>query len=60
MTTYGTSALAGHPGWRSRALNERQTEKARRMVEARMSLRFVAGDLEISRDALRRALRESY
>ena len=41
------------------ALNERQTEKARRMVEARMSLRFVAGDLEISRDALRRALRES-
>ena len=25
-----------------------------------MSLRFVAGDLEISRDALRRALRESY
>ena len=46
--------LAGHPGWRSRALNER------RMVEARMSLRFVAGDLEISRDALRRALRESY
>ena len=27
------------------------------MVEARMSLRFVAGDLEISRDALRRALR---
>jgi DNA-binding phage protein len=34
--------------------------EARRMVEARMSLRFVAGDLEISRDALRRALRESY
>ena len=30
------------------------------MVEARMSLRFVAGDLEISRGALRRALRESY
>ena len=60
VTTYGTSAPAGHPGWRSRALNERQTEQARRMVEARKSLRFVAGDLEVSRDALRRALRESY
>jgi hypothetical protein len=30
------------------------------MVEARKSRRFVAGDLEVSRDALRRALRESY
>ncbi len=30
------------------------------MVEVSMSLRFVAGDLEFSRDALRRALREPY
>ena len=41
------------------ALNERQTEKARRMVEAGMSLRFVAGEMEVSRDALRRAFRET-
>ena len=38
------------------ALTERQAEKARRMVEAGMSLRFIAKDLEVSRDALRRAL----
>ena len=39
------------------ALNERQTEKARRMVDSGMSIRFVAGELEVSRDALRRALK---
>jgi putative DNA-invertase from lambdoid prophage Rac len=39
------------------ALNDRQREKARRMVEAGMSIRFVAGELEVSRDALRRALK---
>ena len=39
------------------ALNERQTEQARRMVEAGMSFRFVAGEMEVSRDALRRALK---
>ena len=39
------------------ALTDRQVEEARRMVEAGMSLRFVAGELEVSRDALRRALK---
>ena len=39
------------------ALNERQTEKVRRMVETGMSIRFVAGEMKVSRDALRRALK---
>ena len=38
------------------ALTERQAERARRMVEAGRSLRFVAGEMEVSRDTVRRAL----